>query len=83
MTVTSGSNTVETNKRIETGSCSTENPLKAERHKSSRAQRAQAEVEERDGKGKGELSKLCLFSNAKLLRQAFQDLDTHSSPTQS
>lgn len=59
---TSGSDTVETNKRIETGSCSTENPLEAERHKSSRAQRAQAEVEERDGKGKGVFSHLCASS---------------------
>lgn len=46
MTVTGGSNTVEANKCIETGSCSTEKPRDTERHKSSRAQGAKAEEEE-------------------------------------
>ena len=44
MTITSGSNTVKTNECVETGRCSTENPLEAKRHKPSRAQRAQAKV---------------------------------------
>lgn len=60
--VTSGSNTVETNKCIETGRCSTENPLEAERHKPSRAQRAQAKVKEGVEKVRACSANSCSFS---------------------
>lgn len=42
--VTSSGDAIKTNKCIETCRCSMENPLKAKRHKASRAQRAQAVV---------------------------------------
>jgi hypothetical protein len=59
--VTSGSNTVETNKCIETGGSSTENPLKAKRHESSRAHRAQARAEGM------ETSKVCYVNPVPIL----------------
>lgn len=40
--VTCSGNAIKTNERVETCSCSMENPLKTKRHKPSRAQRAQA-----------------------------------------
>ena len=44
--VTCGGDAVKTNKRIETRGCSAKDPIKAKRHKPSRAQRAQARGKE-------------------------------------